>query len=177
MEQQQVITSVHFDDSDDDDDNGKQKTKNVLKPKRSVSSSSSSSSSIRLPASKTKSNPVTQKQPTNLVPNKFPSFETLQESFQTDQEPRLSTKTGSLQFGKKPMQDDDASSIHLTPVESNYPAIQANASVKGWLRKQNRESFLKRIERYYCVLTTNALLMHRNEQDRTPQKAVNLRGK
>jgi hypothetical protein len=48
--------------------------------------------------------------------------------------------------------------------------------VKGWLRKQNRDSFLKRIERYYCVLSNNALLMHKHEYDKTPQKAVNLKG-
>lgn len=48
--------------------------------------------------------------------------------------------------------------------------------MKGWLRKQNRESFLKRIERYYCVLQNNTLLMHRHNYDQTPQKSINLKG-
>jgi hypothetical protein len=67
-------------------------------------------------------------------------------------------------------------SIYTTPVEANQPAIQANSPVKGWLRKQNRDSFLKRIERYYCILKNDQLLMHRHEDDRTPQKAVTLKG-
>jgi hypothetical protein len=56
------------------------------------------------------------------------------------------------------------------------PAIQSNSSVKGWLRKQNRDSFLKRIERYYCVLENNTLLIHRDAHDITPHKAINLKG-
>jgi hypothetical protein len=67
-------------------------------------------------------------------------------------------------------------SIYITPVPANHPAIQYNSSVKGWLRKQNRDSFLKRIERYYCVLANNALLMHRHDHDTTPYKAINLKG-
>ena len=66
--------------------------------------------------------------------------------------------------------------MYLTPVESNRPAIQSTSLVKGWLRKQNRESFLKRIERFYCVLTNQALLMHRHDHDRTPHRTINLRG-
>jgi hypothetical protein len=68
-------------------------------------------------------------------------------------------------------------SIYIKPVEASQPAGQYHAVVKGWLRKQNRDSFLKRIERYYCVLTSDALLMHQSDNDRTPQKAINLRGK
>jgi hypothetical protein len=64
----------------------------------------------------------------------------------------------------------------MTPPESNRPAIQLNCTVKGWLRKQNRESFLKRIERYFCVLRNNALLMYRHDFDQTPHKAINLKG-
>ncbi|CAF4871074.1 unnamed protein product, partial [Rotaria sp. Silwood2] len=41
----------------------------------------------------------------------------------------------------------------IAPVEGSPPALQSNGLVKGWLRKQNRDSILKRIERYYCVLT------------------------
>ncbi len=67
-------------------------------------------------------------------------------------------------------------SIYTTPVEADQPAIQSNSIVKGYLRKQNRDSFLKRIERYYCILANDALLMHRRAEDRTPVKAINLKG-
>jgi hypothetical protein len=64
----------------------------------------------------------------------------------------------------------------MTSPESNYPANQSNNVVKGWLRKQNRESFFKRIERYFCVLRNNAFLMYRTELDPTPYKLINLKG-
>ena len=68
-------------------------------------------------------------------------------------------------------------SIYITPTEASLPALsQSHALLKGWLRKQNRESIFKRIERYYCVLTNGTLLMHRRDSDRTPQKAINLKG-
>jgi hypothetical protein len=67
-------------------------------------------------------------------------------------------------------------SIYMTPVAASHPAIQSNSPVKGWLLKQNRDSYLKRKERYYCILTDNALLLHRHDHDTTPHKAINLRG-
>ncbi len=67
-------------------------------------------------------------------------------------------------------------STYNTPVEPNHPAIQSAGVVKGWLRKQNRESFLKRIERYYCVVRSNTLLMYRHDYDRAAHKTINLKG-
>lgn len=64
----------------------------------------------------------------------------------------------------------------MPPVESAQPAIETDAVMKGWIRKQNRDSFLKRTILFYCVLTQNSLLMHRQERDRIPQKAVTLKG-
>jgi hypothetical protein len=64
----------------------------------------------------------------------------------------------------------------MTPPESNRPANQLNSVVKGWLRKQNRESFFKRVERYFCVLRNNIFLMFRSDMDQTPYKAINLKG-
>lgn len=62
------------------------------------------------------------------------------------------------------------------PVEGNQPASQSSGTMKGWIRKQNRDSILKRIERYYCVLTKSALLMYRHDYDTIPEKAITLKG-
>jgi hypothetical protein len=104
MEQQQIVTSVHHDESDVDDDN----TKNIITKKR-TSSSSSSSSSSSLPAQTAKTNNTTTA--TNRTSNKYPSFESLQHTYQTDQLPKLTNKTASLQFGTKPVRDDDPGSF------------------------------------------------------------------
>jgi hypothetical protein len=108
MEQQQIITSVHYDDSDEDDQNEyknkNNNNENDLKHKRSSSASSTAS----LPAQ-----PVKTKTTTTVatrVPNKYPSFETLRDSYQSDPTSRLSNKTTSLQFGTKPMQDENPGS-------------------------------------------------------------------
>ncbi|CAF4957206.1 unnamed protein product, partial [Rotaria socialis] len=53
---------------------------------------------------------------------------------------------------------------------------QSAARARGWLRKKNINSILKRTERYYCLLTDYSLLMYRNDYDTTPQKAINLKG-
>ena len=39
------------------------------------------------------------------------------------------------------------------------------------------DSFFKRLERYYCVLNNDQLLMYRNEKDHSAQKVINLKGK
>ena len=66
--------------------------------------------------------------------------------------------------------------MYMTTPEANYPANQSNSVVKGWLRKQNRDSFFKRIERYFCVLRNNTFLMYRTDMDQTPYKVVHLKG-
>ncbi|CAF1400078.1 unnamed protein product [Adineta steineri] len=177
MAQQQVITSVHHEASDDDDD----KSVDAPKPKRFDSSTSSSSSSTQpISTSNTTRQPppaTTTTSAVNRNANVHRSFESLQAVYSNDQQSNVNNRTNSLEFDTKPVQyNDSKSSIYITPVEASQPAIQANSIVKGWLRKQNRDSFLKRIERYYCILTNDALLMHRNEHDRTPVKAINLKG-
>lgn len=193
MEQEQIITSVHHDDGSDDDDdtnNKKKKKKPVGIPKRSTSTSSTSSVSSAPPVRP----PTTTKNTTiNRNSNKYPSFESIPAGHPIEPARGLTTKTNSLQFGTKPVQVDDPGikkillftshsstfdlgSIYIRPVEADQPADQTNSSVKGWLRKQNRDSFLKRIERYYCILKNNALLMHRNAEDRLPYKAISLKG-
>jgi len=110
MEQQQIITSVHHDDTDDDDDdhnnnnnNNNNKPKTVVKQKQRSNSSSSSSSASSLPAQSAKPTNTT-----NRNPNKYPSFESLQPTYQNEQLSKLTTKTASLQFGTKPVRDNEA---------------------------------------------------------------------
>lgn len=178
-QEQRIISSIHHEDNSE-----------VLQHKRSSSTSSSSSSkSLPGPPIQTENRTFTT---TNRNPNKYPSFESLQPTSATDQTSKLSTKTASLQFGTKSVREEPGDSLSVLFIliiiicylgstsaaleDSIQPDIQSNAIVKGWLRKQNRESFLKRIERYYCVLKNNTLLMHRHNYDQTPQKSINLKG-
>lgn len=39
------------------------------------------------------------------------------------------------------------------------------------------DSFFGRTDRMYCVLKNDQLLLHRQENDRTPNKVINLKGK
>jgi hypothetical protein len=100
MEQHQIVTTVHHEDSDDDNNK-----KPVLKKIQSSSTSSSSSSS--LPAQPVK--PTNTTTTANRNPNKYPSFESLQPAYLNEQGSKLTNKTASLQFGTKPVQDDDPS--------------------------------------------------------------------
>jgi hypothetical protein len=169
-----------------------------MKSKRS-SSSSSSRSSESSAAHVDKYN-QTSKNNSELPPrnpNLHRSLESIpRTTSQTEGILKPSNKTASLEFGKGSVGAyDDLGTIYITPQEANHPALQYQNTVKGWLRKQNRgkirikkiyfinkkkkklDSFFKRIERYYCVIWNNTLLMHKHDHDRIPQKAINLQGK
>ncbi|CAM4758763.1 unnamed protein product [Rotaria magnacalcarata] len=183
--EQQVVTSIHHVDTKGD--NGKNPVKIQSKQKRLPSpspSSSRSSSKSSVSSSNSKAQPVTKPKITttnstakqNDIANPHRSLESLQSTpYRNNQPLRPTNKSGSLDFGAIPVQYDDPGSIYITPVEGTLPAAQSAGLVKGWLRKKNIDSILKRTERYYCVLTNSALLMYRNEHDTTPQKAINLR--
>jgi hypothetical protein len=103
--EQNIITSIHHDDSDEGEgDVNDNNNNNALTKKRSDSSSSSTSSSPSLPVQSVRTNTTTT---VNRNPNKYPSFESLPPSYQNDQNPRPPTKTASLQFGVKPVRDDE----------------------------------------------------------------------
>ncbi len=106
--EQQIITSVHHDDSDSDGDDDSNKKKNVIKQKRSNSSSSSTTTSPTLSAQpvKTVNSTTTTTTTTNRNSQKYPSFESLQPTYQNEQGSKLTTKTASLQFGIKPVRDE-----------------------------------------------------------------------
>ena len=163
VEPEQVLTTIHYEDSDE------------KKKHRSTSSSSSDRSSAKS-ASQMNITSIDVAPAPHRNANLYRSFESLPHSHKEKPGLKPSDKTASLDFGAKPVQYDDAGSIYITPVEAPLPAIQSHSVVKGWLRKQNRDSFFKRIERYYCVLNNDALLMHKHDYDRTPQKAINLKG-
>ncbi|CAF3351635.1 unnamed protein product [Rotaria sp. Silwood1] len=165
MEQQQVVSSVHSDN----------KTDTIIQKQSNSTSSSNSSSPRNQPFRKTNITPTNNTTKTNENSNIHRSFESLQNINKNNQSLRSANRTSSLEFGARPVQYDDPGSIYMTPVEGNQSATQMNGLVKGWLRKQNRDSFLKRIERYYCVLTEDALLIYRHENDRMPHKAIGLK--
>jgi hypothetical protein len=91
MEQQQIVTSVHH-------ENGK----NFSKAKRSSSASSSSSSGSTQPG-KASNAPPKPNQNSNI----HRSFESLQQTYENEEELRPPNKTGSLEFGTRPVQYDD----------------------------------------------------------------------
>ncbi|CAF0856317.1 unnamed protein product [Adineta ricciae] len=158
--EEQITTSVHRD-------------MNEIKPKASAKRSNSSSLSSNSSSEPERGSTM---KANNRQANMHRSFESIPNTQTQEQSSRSSGRATSLELTNRPVQREDSTSIYITPVEGSQPAFQANSIVKGWLRKQNRESFLKRIERYYCILADNALLMHRSEQDRTPVKAVTLKG-
>ncbi|CAF1064455.1 unnamed protein product [Adineta ricciae] len=158
--EEQITTSVHHD-------------MNEIKPKASAKRSNSSSLSSNSSSEPERGSTM---KANNRQANVHRSFESIPNTQTQEQSLRSPDKATSSELTNRPVQREDSTSIYITPVEGIQPAFQANSIVKGWLRKQNRESFLKRIERYYCILANNALLMHRSEQDRTPVKAVTLKG-
>ncbi|CAF1245473.1 unnamed protein product [Rotaria sordida] len=103
----------------------------------------------------------------DLIPRKTPPNE---------EELRPATKTTSLELYQKPVPYDEPALVFLTPQEPTHAASQYQNVIKGWLRKQNRASILKRVERYYCVLWNDTILMHKQENDRAPKKRVILKG-
>ena len=161
---EEVLSTIHR-----EDDQQKRRSSS------SASSTASERSSVK-PASPLNVTSMNISPGLNRNPNLHRSFDSLPHSQREEPGLKPSNKTASLDFGAKPVQYDDTGSIYITPVEAAHPAIQSHAVVKGWLRKQNRDSFFKRIERYYCVLSNNTLLMHRHDYDRKPQKAINLKG-
>ena len=186
-EQTPTNTGVHHADA----------AQSTIERQRSHSSSSSTSSSS---GSFTRAVPSVNVSSGNTLSsanrnsNVHRSFESLRYKPPVDQRLKPTNKTASLEFSKKPVRYDSSGtllpsaffstqpcgvrlgSIYMTSAESKYTARQSQAAVKGWLRKQNRDSFLKRIERYYCTLATDALLMYRHDTDRTPQKEIYLKG-
>ncbi|CAF4150845.1 unnamed protein product, partial [Rotaria magnacalcarata] len=165
--EQRNQTNRKYSDTSTTTDNNKLSTK-----KSSVSSSNSKAQPVTKPKITTTNSTAKQ----NDIANPHRSLESLQSTpYRNNQPLRPTNKSGSLDFGAIPVQYDDPGSIYITPVEGTLPAAQSAGLVKGWLRKKNIDSILKRTERYYCVLTNSALFMYRNEHDTTPQKAINLR--
>ncbi|CAF3790591.1 unnamed protein product [Rotaria sp. Silwood1] len=172
IEQQESITDVR--DDDDDEQIGRIVTSD-MRLDQSASSLSSPAASIHAE----KDNLTPKNSYTLPVRNSstYRSLESLpRKSSQTEEGLKPPTKTSSLEFNQKPVRYDDPGSIYFIPQEATHPASQYQDVVKGWLRKQNRSSIFKRVERYYCVLSNNTLLMHKHEHDRTPYKGVNLKG-
>ncbi|CAF0815084.1 unnamed protein product [Rotaria sordida] len=167
MEKQQIVTSVH-------NNTVKQQRSNVSSSPSSSSSSSASSPPNSRKSPVKKSNAISTK--TSESSNIHRSLESLPNTYKNNQGARLTNKASSLEFGTRPVQYDDLGSTYITPIEGSQSAIQSNGFIKGWLRKQNRDSFLKRIERYYCVLRGDTFLMYRHEHDRIPHKTIQLTG-
>ncbi|CAF1327740.1 unnamed protein product [Adineta ricciae] len=174
----QVMMSVHGENDDDAESKPKQVSTGQLH--RSSSSSSSSSFSSEPLSKDTDAKNAKSTNDIGLSVRNTDLHRSLQviprKTSQTEQVLNPSNKTASLEIGSKLTRHDDPSSIYITPREATHPASQYVNATKGWLRKQNRESFFKRVERYYCVLSKNILLMHKNENDRIPHKAINLKG-
>ncbi|CAF4328596.1 unnamed protein product [Rotaria sp. Silwood2] len=170
MEQQKLITNVR----NDDEQIGRIITSD-MRLNRSASSLSSASTSIPV-----ETDNLTPRNSHTLPARNSSLHRSLEliprKSSLTEEGLKPTNKTTSLQFNQTPVRYDDPGSIYFTPQEATHAASQYENVVKGWLRKQNRSSFLKRVERYYCVLSKNALLMHKHENDRTPYKGVNLKG-
>lgn len=166
--------------------------------KRSSSSSSSTSSSSTSTSTTAKKYNVPTTTTNTILPprnnNLYRSLESIpRKTSDSESTLRPTNKTASLEFGKRPVGYEDPGSIYITPQEASHPASQYQTSIKGWLRKQNRgkrktneenisfflklDSFFKRVERYYCVLSQNILLMHKTDHDTRPQKAINLKGR
>ncbi|CAF3962305.1 unnamed protein product [Adineta steineri] len=170
-----IVTKVHHNDE-------YSKSYQISEPKlqRSASLSSSSSSTVSMP-NHTEIQyglPTTNHVAlTNRNSSLHRSLEVIpRKTSQNEQVLKPANKTASLEFGARPVRYDESTSIYVTPQEATHPASEYENVVKGWLRKQNRDSFFKRIERYYCVLSKNTLLLHKHDLDRTPHKAINLKG-
>ncbi|UJR23107.1 hypothetical protein I4U23_026128 [Adineta vaga] len=178
----QVLTSMHGDD-DENDDIDAQTRRQQTSTNKVQRSASLSSSSTTLSLSLSKQPDTNNLNTGNSIglsarnSNLHRSLEVIpRKTSQTEQALNPSHKTASLELGTKPTRYDESTSIYVTTHEATHPASQYQNTIKGWLRKQNRESFFKRVERYYCVLSKNVLLMHKNEHDRIPSKAINLNG-
>ncbi|CAF1582084.1 unnamed protein product [Rotaria magnacalcarata] len=113
--------------------------------------------------------------PRNL--NGHRSLEVLPQKYSPTEAGLISNmRATSLDLNPQVNRLNDPDSIEFIPKEAPHPASQYGNVAKGWLQKQNRDSILKRTERYYFVLSNNALLMHKHDYDRAAYKAIILKG-
>ncbi|CAF0816772.1 unnamed protein product [Didymodactylos carnosus] len=154
---QQVLTSIHHADSTGPHQDESRRS-------RQNTESSTTSEVVNIQSKNDRLNQRTS--------NLRRSFDSIPQQQQLAKIDKYQEKTRSLEFGTRPMMNDESIYVRV----DQQPASRYSHALQGYLQRKNLDSFFKRTERYYCVLSNEVLLLYKRETDRAQHKALMLRG-